>query len=875
MLKLASQGRLVSKRRPVERKMSALDSPRKQITSQISDVIHEHSCDAHGMNSGGVCTCNNVSSSYWPSQESRDIDSNYGCGDTVSVTEGNDRFNDSDMFPRSVANIERCMSCISKLGAMSRSSTATAATPGAGPNPCWPTIEQQHAAHLHHHHQTHCNQSSFNQTPILDSMSLGSHGSSNSSEYSVPRQLSKSSHQHQPSNDSWYEKAPTFQEHEFTGTSSPCQCCPPPNRPPKPKNTKPPMPLPLAHVGPYENYDVPKIPYTIDAENYDTPKKLKELLSDTKCNSPDTVYGNYDMPMSIGKQFCGCGIPPESPTRCAGKKIDIRPRHNCTCNRVMSWADNWITLPYCRRGNGIENTGVSLNKVRLSGEGKMPTMNQAGELAIYATVDMTKKIKKKLDEEDGLCDECNSHDDHNNDESTSESQLQSEVSQQTVITSEEQMNYVNLDFEKSLGNYENAKQVLIKMKRISRSCEVTYDEEEQIDDDELRTPTGDDCAKVCHKCGHHPSTGSGRSCENLTTEKTEDNDNYMMMEPGKAHANVPGYIPMTPAQSGAPPPLPTKADVLKRLLNEKSASNPTLCGPAVDRSRKRCKHERMPGTAMMMLCRNAGSPYNRKQLMDSTDLLPDKAVLTRKRSSSAESTNVTELVDDGEGEDKSQKSTINLIEGRRSSSPCLHQETELCEDESCCTKVSILSSEAEDISTHTISQASQTSQQNYIRRSASVPCKGQNRDSSSSNDSGVSTGSLRHRGGDFADLELPLSTALSVKKYQRHILPSLNSCVHSSLPRRSKSFDPLREISFQFQKIKIPEKSTSAEAEVPVCPVNKGKGSFNSPSDGNIVGGPPYIDSRSTSSGTSDMSDYIETLSLSSHSSSDTPDGMK
>ena len=31
----------------------------------------------------------------------------------------------------------------------------------------------------------------------------------------------------------------------------------------------------------------------------------------------------------------------------------------------------------------------------------------------------------------------------------------------------------------------------------------------------------------------------------------------------------------------------------------------------------------------------------------------------------------------------------------------------------------------------------------------------------------------------------------------------------------------------------------------------------------------PYVDCRSTSSGTSDMSDYIETLSISSHSSSD------
>ncbi|XP_017774635.1 PREDICTED: uncharacterized protein LOC108561284 [Nicrophorus vespilloides] len=101
-----------------------------------------------------------------------------------------------------------------------------------------------------------------------------------------------------------------------------------------------------------------------------------------------------------------------------------------------------------------------------------------------------------------------------------------------------------------------------------------------------------------------------------------------------------------------------------------------------------------------------------------------------------------------------------------------------------------------------------------VRRSSSVPSKS-NRDSSSSNDSGV--------------FELP----------RKSILPS------ATLPRRSKSSDPLKDISFNFQKGE--QKSASAEAEVPVCP------------------------SGSTSSGTSDMSDYFETLSLSSHSSSDAP----
>ncbi|KAK9687323.1 PTB domain (IRS-1 type) [Popillia japonica] len=105
-----------------------------------------------------------------------------------------------------------------------------------------------------------------------------------------------------------------------------------------------------------------------------------------------------------------------------------------------------------------------------------------------------------------------------------------------------------------------------------------------------------------------------------------------------------------------------------------------------------------------------------------------------------------------------------------------------------------------------------------VRRSSSVPCKA-NRDSSSSNDSGV--------------FELPRRVTVQ------------------TLPRRSKSSDPLGDLSFQFQK--ADGKSASAEAEVPVCPSVR------------------VTLRRHLGSGTSDMSDYIETLSLSSHSSSDAP----
>lgn len=753
--------------------------------------------------------------------------------------------------------MERCMSCISKLGAlsMSRSSTATG-TPGLAPNPPWPSADSSHH-HNQQQHQSMCpsfNQQSSNKIqPVLDSMSLGS---SNSSEYSVPRLVcNNQTNQLNQTTESWYEQVTNLPNCNFDNnrTSSPCQCCNPPNRPPKPNQKKPPMPLPQSpqqqHVGPYENYDIPRTPMLVESsmDNYDTPKKIKEYLSTDKNSNPDILdnkYGNYDMPATI-QTICGCS------TNNSDKKLKIMdnekdgPRLDCTCNRVMSWADNWITLPYCRRGNGIENTGVPINRVKLSGEGKMPVMQPSGELAIYATVDLSKKINRRLND-----DSCDCQDDGQ----TNYTNIEFNHNKQDLIK-DDPSNYMNLDFAQSLENYENAREVLLR-------SGIT------AGDDDSETYN----SKICHKCGH--SSKSGKTDENEESENSKD-QNYMMMEPGKLETNIPGYIPMAPAGSNVTtaPPIPSKADLMKRILGEKSASIPSLCGPVVDRSRKRCK-ERIPGTAMMMSCRNAGSPYNRHQLMNSADNIMDKRLCARKRSNSAEASLLIEKQNEFESVEMLRKSSLGQIEGRRSSSPCLHQETELCEDESCCTKISVVSNETDVDSTTSSNNptSSQISQIINIRRSASVPCKAQNRDSSSSNDSGVSTGSLRQRGGDFSEFELPLSTALSMRRYQKYVLP-LSQCVHSSLPRRSKSFDPLRDISFQFQRVKIPEKSTSAEAEVPVCPP-KSKG-FASPNDGTIIIGPPYIDSRSTSSGTSDMSDYIETLSLSSHSSSDTPEGLK
>lgn len=106
-LKLAAQCKLSTKRRATLRKMANLESPRKPHKSRMSaDIMpDENVCMAHhnmdDSNHSCICSSGNRMS-YWPSQESRGLDSNYGCGDTTSVSENNDSFNDSFHFPRLV-----------------------------------------------------------------------------------------------------------------------------------------------------------------------------------------------------------------------------------------------------------------------------------------------------------------------------------------------------------------------------------------------------------------------------------------------------------------------------------------------------------------------------------------------------------------------------------------------------------------------------------------------------------------------------------------------------------------------------------------------------------------------------------------------------
>lgn len=847
-LQIAAEGKLTTRKRPNGRESSIQDSPRRQFSrsetrasdffpsSQHMTAHYDDHCDS----------CKNESSPCWSSTESRhqpELEADYSCRDTVSVSELNDQpgeWRSCSLTRQSTTGLERCASCISKLGTISKSSTSGTAGTGAMRSPA-PTANNS-ACHL--------------PPRAFDRLSLSSYSSSShDSDYSgsqqpechCPPQINKNSqvqsvHRASPSPTALPPR-PVKLQPSVASTTTTTTTISASTTPTAKKLKKPPMPLPNEQTctcqrnqpgnrnssgsGPYENYDVPKTilghhmsleqpaPQAVD-QYYDTPRKIKECLALPK------IYPNYDtphIPQAVVLQQCGCPakLQAQSPRSLA-----------CPCHNVMSWAG--FVLPYCRRGAGIEPTGVTVHPVKLSGEGKMPVVNASGEVAIFASANKCQESHTKLTGSDKDSCDCGTKITTTNNYENVTPVID------TQPESSKRANYANLDFSESLEHYENSKDLIAK-------TGISRDEIEEIADqlEESTTDKDDDeHSKVCAKCGHVKEIGA----------------DYLIMDPEKQMSKkpFPSYLPMQPAHNAC------SKEILSRICNGvKSSSNPTLFGSSTPETiRKRSDSEfRVPGSAML------SSPYLRRRLIDPTSSIEapgNIGMLWRKRSYSAESAHYLDEPNPG--------FSSNLTIHKCSSEA----------DKAALTIKDHTAYVASDMKVNQDIESAASAAQPFsikIRRSSSVPSKtGHNRDSSSSNDSGVSTGSLSHRTAEFVEFELSLMPISSSRKQNiltvcRKSPPPI--CFHSSLPRKSKSSDPLRELSFQFQKIKVPTKSSSTEGDIPTCLPKNGKG-FSSPGE---VSGTPYIDSRSTSSGTSDMSDYIETLSLSSHSSSDTPDSLR
>ncbi|CAH2044243.1 unnamed protein product, partial [Iphiclides podalirius] len=148
-----------------------------------------------------------------------------------------------------------------------------------------------------------------------------------------------------------------------------------------------------------------------------------------------------------------------------------------------------------------------------------------------------------------------------------------------------------------------------------------------------------------------------------------------------------------------------------------------------------------------------------------------------------------------------------------------------------------------------------------IRRSSSVPSKSdKNRDSSSSNDSGVSTGSLKHHRGDLNEMD-----GANPKQHKRHPkskqFRAALAPVHAPFAR-SNSSDPLKHLSFHFEEVAALAKSSSFDVDTLTRRKKKA-------GEASAEARHSQLTSKSTSSGASDTSDYMESLSVSSLSSCD------
>lgn len=490
-----------------------------------------------------------------------------------------------------------------------------------------------------------------------------------------------------------------------------------------------------------------------NAEYYDTPKRIKQALADdlfqvTKNSEPNSL---------VLKKNCGCIL--KFGTR--KKPVIVECDENlqpveCPCQKVTNWANNLISLPYCKRNDEPLN----------------PDLNQKRDnMPLYATVDFSRKTNRQsatVDKEPIVC---------------TEPQF---TNYQNIDTKEDKhfegpyANYENLEFALSLEYYENAKDLLKK-------AGVTQSELDALSANiDLTAPKLPKRSKLCVKCGHLPIPNSD--------VKKNKNDEYLLMEPRGNHSCSqslglnPGYTPMSPnpnwSQSLKQP------HKLHRVEIEKSLSIPTLTGDRYYPANN-----------------NKDAMQKRSSSVDSARLLEDLKEFDSSIGSHATSSSLETL--------------RNLaVENRRSSSPCDNERE--CSD---CCKSSGSENKTEESAKEIPHLRNKHMDNAQIKRSSSVPCKGGNRDSSSSNDSGVSSCSLKHGGAEFNEFEMPLTSAQTRYQYMLHkkMRGSLTGCVHS-LPRKSKSSDPLRDMSIQIHRPNVPAKSSSAEAEVPVLPPKHLKG---------------------------------------------------
>lgn len=259
--------------------------------------------------------------------------------------------------------------------------------------------------------------------------------------------------------------------------------------------------------------------HQVEGEYYDTPKRLRERLDDelftiTRSATSDAV---------IVKKPCGCLL--RLGRRRRATAAGAEPPAACPCRRVTDWAHSWIRLPYCGRAATPDKENL--------------TPNSDERIALYATIDLSRKTKRKAS--------------LGGDEARTPAR--SLDAEDAALA-----NYENLNFAQSLEHYENARALL-------RRAGLTGDELRALGAAPLtaRLPP----PRPVRRAGPSPAA-----------------DEYLLMEPNgieplrleAAGAARAGYTPMSPIGGFAFHTLRLPPRAARRLDEEKSASNPAL-GP--------------------------------------------------------------------------------------------------------------------------------------------------------------------------------------------------------------------------------------------------------------------------------------------------------
>ncbi|RZF41992.1 hypothetical protein LSTR_LSTR016837, partial [Laodelphax striatellus] len=449
----------------------------------------------------------------------------------------------------------------------------------------------------------------------------------------------------------------------------------------------------------------------------------------------------------------------------------------CPCNRVF----NWLSLPYCRRGYGIESSAAKMCKVQLIKNeilgAQLPYHFQQPRFhenhqsistteAQQESIPTINKVEDCIEQSSVICESVSEVPSHNTSESAKPVQT----------------NYANLEFADSLMLYENSRDIINRVassvenndKHESIQSETRNEEESRVHDSDNRT------GQSCCKCGHSCTEADKRiEKENIASE-VKKQDDYTLMDPddfkdnSQSRQNSSGQSSKWSTEKEGPfqeylhmSPLTNRDDSevvqpvfssQKHQLRSESISH----FPAAFQRQKSLEMCKVPGRPVPCVDQSSvsatSSPYMRRHFRFFKDDLcyqTQTSQFDRRRSNSVDYGNYLDSTTLQNTTRKFVNNSTMLNTGKLRQTTVSHETTSgppLAVFDNDIVKAENNDRENGVGKRKTMHGDNASGQQQMeaspvaVRRSCSVPCKSaHNRDSSSSNDSGVSAGSPKRQ----------------------------------------------------------------------------------------------------------------------------------